>query len=261
MHKSDPRFDWRMQGVTTLAKDVPAAYPGGPSHKAGDPVYTSMLTRNAQGDLIGFISPSPSALAFDIALKAGEEASRQRKTLAFHKGVTPWGEGKNVATENSSILFDFFESCMISVTFSMQSLEVFSNSIIADELKKRTMPVNIKKKTRYMNAIEIQENISVTRKLDEILPTVLKIDSPAKNKILWTNFLELKRIRNTTIHMKASDSHSGSDIDRETLFFEFFRTDPRIFPKYALDICNYFAPRVRNPRWIKAANDLMAMED
>jgi len=31
--KDDGFGDWRIQAVTTLAKDVPAAYPGGPSIK------------------------------------------------------------------------------------------------------------------------------------------------------------------------------------------------------------------------------------
>jgi len=37
--------DWRIEAAATLAKDVPAAYPGGPSHKAGAHVYLSHVVK------------------------------------------------------------------------------------------------------------------------------------------------------------------------------------------------------------------------
>ena len=40
--------DWRIALATRLVKDVPAAYPGGPSHKAGAPVYVSSLTKHSR---------------------------------------------------------------------------------------------------------------------------------------------------------------------------------------------------------------------
>ena len=35
--------DWRIKAVVTPAKDVPAAYPGGPSYKAGDSVSVGSI--------------------------------------------------------------------------------------------------------------------------------------------------------------------------------------------------------------------------
>lgn len=38
---------WRIAGATRLTADVPAAFPGGPSHKACTPVYqTTHIEKN-----------------------------------------------------------------------------------------------------------------------------------------------------------------------------------------------------------------------
>ena len=66
--------DWRHWAVTTLAEDMPAAYPGGPSHKAGAPLYLSMDARNPKGERVGFTMPSPTALALSISIQSAKRA-------------------------------------------------------------------------------------------------------------------------------------------------------------------------------------------
>jgi hypothetical protein len=55
--ETDGLGDWRLRLATTLAADVPAAYPGGPSHKAGAPVYQSSMIATEEQSIIGFATP------------------------------------------------------------------------------------------------------------------------------------------------------------------------------------------------------------
>jgi len=254
-------IDWRINWAAKLAQDLPPAFPGGPSSKTGDPIYQVTLTRSAEGELIGFTCPSPSALALHIAIKAAKEASKLKKTIAFQRSPTPHGEGKSVAIENTSPLFDYFESCMIAVTFSMQSLEVFCNTVIADHLK-GTVPIKENKKEKRLNAkqVQVRTNIPVTQKLDEILPQILAVASPKKSSDLWEELLELIRTRKATIHMKSKDAFNGAKIDEETLFYEFFRKDPSIFPRCVLEIMQYFSKSIGDPKWIESASNLLELE-
>lgn len=116
MSDEKKRYDWRIWGYSFLTADVPPAFPGGPSHKAGTPIFASSLTRTAQGELIGFIRPRPSAMAIDIAIKSALQADSLRQTLVLSPTVTPNGMGKQVHLNNIPLLFDYFEKCMISVT-------------------------------------------------------------------------------------------------------------------------------------------------
>jgi len=255
-------IDWRINWAARFAKDLPAAYPGGPSSKVGDPFYHTTLTRSAEGELIGFICPSPPALALHIAIKAAKDASKIRRTIAFQQSPTPEGLGKSVVIENTPTLFDYFESCMITVTFSMQALEIFCNTVIADRLK-GTLTIKDGKKEKRLNAIEIQDrtNIPVTRKLDDILPRILSVASPRDvSEDLWEELLELINTRKTTVHMKSSDAFNGEKIDEVTLFYEFFRKDPSTFPRCALKIIQYFSESIGNPEWIEGASKLLEAE-
>ena len=79
--KDDGFGDWRIQAVTTLAQDVPAAYPGGPSHKAGAPVYLVSAAKNDEHNSIGFVTPNHPALALNIALGASKKLIILNKLL------------------------------------------------------------------------------------------------------------------------------------------------------------------------------------
>ena len=172
------KFDWRMWGVTFLARDVPAVYLGGPSHKAGAPLFHSSLTRTASNDLIGFIRPRPAALAIHIAIESSSKAVSLRNTLSLQPTVTPYGVGKQVVLENHPHLYNYFYNLYITVAFSAQSLDTFCNEIIENYLT-GTIPVIMNGKAKFLNKIQLQEShISTKMKLGIILPKILKIDSP-----------------------------------------------------------------------------------
>lgn len=73
--------DWRISAVTTLTEDVPAAYPGGPSHKAGAGIYQVCLVETEENEHVGFTLPSATAMAFNIALEAAKNASQLKSAI------------------------------------------------------------------------------------------------------------------------------------------------------------------------------------
>ena len=244
--------DVRCHATARLKTDLPAAYTGGPSHKAGTIIYSATLTRDSKGKLIGFLRPSPVALSLNIAIKESKKAIKLRQTIAFQDNVTPHGPGKGVATENSPHLFDYFECCMVAVAFSFQALEVFCNDIIARNVK-GTYKLQRRNGMADFSVDDLQRYPSTEEKLATILPDILNIDSP-KSETVWQHFKELKRIRDTTIHLKSHDAYK-QDIDEESLFYEFFRTEADKFPQFALEMIEFFTDFKEAGPWLESAHN------
>ena len=250
--KNNGLGDWRIQAATRLAKDVPAAYPGGPSHKAGSPVYLTTVSRDARGHCVGFITPSPTALALSLAASAGKRAVDLRATLALKDVVTPYGSGMSVAQENLPHLFNYFEQCMVAVSFSFQALETFCNDIIANKLE-GTFQLRRRRRAEEVSSDELQRIAATEEKLAIVLPAILGLKSPKGRKV-WQHFTELKRVRDATIHLKSYEA-LNRDIDEESLFYQFFRLEADRFPRVALDMIEYFIIPGQVPRWFELARD------
>lgn len=249
--------DWRIAAVTTFSQDLASAFPGGPAHKAGAPVYLTSLTKHPEYNVIGFITPSATALALNAALKNAAKAKELKGTLALGDVVTPFGGGKTVVRENLPHLYDFFEHCMIAVISSFQALEIFSNDVIARELK-GTFELTRNRETLKLTGEELERRASTDEKLGEILPALLGIKTPKGTK-LWERYLDLKSARDATVHFKSLETRAGHNIDRESLFFQFFRREPTEFPKIALEVVEYLHATKELPRWGKAAKDLITV--
>lgn len=240
--------DWRIRAVTRLAKDVPEAYPGGPSHKAGTPVYLSTLTKDSKGNYIGFITPHPTALALNIAQSAGQQVKELRKHLHYKDTATPYGSGKDIVNEDHTTLYDYFEQCMIAITFSFQAIETYSNDIIANLVTTEYKLQRGDKEITCSSSDELQRVASTEEKVGRILPSLLNLESPKQSKF-WRHFKELKRVRDSTIHLKSQDAYSGGDVDKESLFFQFIQLRAERFSWYALEIISYFVNKKSPPRW------------
>lgn len=238
--------DWRIEQVGRLVNDLPAAYPGGPSHKAGSPIYPKpTVVKHPVHNTINFVTPNPTALALNIAIRAASDAHRLRRTLAFIDLATPTGTGKGVANENLTHLYDYFEHFMMAATFSYQALETFSNWIIAEKLK-TPLQLERRKEMVEFSPEELERVASTEEKLGVILPRVLNIPSP-KGKKLWQEFVKLKQARDSTIHLKSRDAYTGK-IDKESLFFRFLNSQAKELPKTAFNLIEYFL-KSGMPRW------------
>lgn len=248
MKKSDGLGDWRIAAVTILAEDLPATFPGGHSHKAGAPVYQTDHVQNSKGEFIGFIAPSATAMAFHIAIEASKKALGLYDMLTYDDVLTPHGPGKSISKERSGELFDFFEQCMISATFSFQALETFCNHTIVRELKQ---PMEFKRyeKCIILNPQEIERQLSIDEKLATVLPKIKNVETP-KGKKVWEQFKVLKDARDSTIHLKSIDQYSANTTEKETLFFQFLNHKAVEYPLSAEVMIQYFVGN-NKPRWLE----------
>jgi hypothetical protein len=128
--EQDGLGDWRFQAVTRLAADLPPADQGGPSHKAGAPVYLISRTETADHPDFMFRTPNAAALALQSAFHAAERASALWPQIAFDEVQTPEGKGESVALASMPILFDYFEECATAATASFRAIEAFANQIV-----------------------------------------------------------------------------------------------------------------------------------
>lgn len=241
--------DWRIAAASRLAKDLATAFPGGPSHKAGTAVYQFELVQTPTGENLGFLTPSATALAFSIALSASENARRLFKALTYDSVLTPHGRGKSISSERTGELFNFFEQCMITVTFSFQALEVYANHTISRNLREPTEVKRGKTKLLLM-PFELERQLSTDEKLASVLPRIHNVPTP-KGKQVWEKFKVLKDTRDATIHLKSQDLKSSGKSGKEHLFFQFLNVDPAQFPKAAEEMVRYFE-RKHVPRWLSA---------
>jgi len=238
--------DWRIAAVTRLAQDLPAAYPGGPSHKSGTAVYQASLVKTKQGELISFTTPSAVALALNLAIRASQEAARLYSDISYREVLTPDGMGRSVEGATSHVLYDFFEQCMLSAVFSFQALEAFCNQIILRELKE-AVEVKRRDKRVVLPPIELERQLSTSEKLALIIPKARKLPTP-KGKAVWEPFKRLQEARDATVHLKARDQYSA---DQDSLFFQFLSHKAAEFPKAAAEMIRYFYPVKDSwPRWL-----------
>lgn len=238
--------DSRLAAVTTITEDVPAAYPGGPSHKAGTPLYLSSLVLNEKNEWVSFNLPSSAAMALNKALKAASEANKLISKIEYSKVATPEGTGLAVINDSHTVLFDYFEECMSAVTFSFQALELFCNHAISRHMKEG-MEIKRKKKREFLSPSELERQLSTDEKLAVVVPKVLNTSTP-KGKVPWESFKRLKQARDATIHMKYSDQQV---MDKDTLFFQFLNTENvYIYPEATAQMLRWFT-KDKEPRWLK----------
>ncbi len=250
----DSLGDWRIQGVTRLAKDLPAAYPGGPSHKAGTPLHLGTSTRGTGDQPIGFITPSSIALVLNIAMGASIQSTNLFQQIIFEDVSTPEGSGKSVLYKNIGPLFDYFESCMTTITFSYQALETFCNWEIADKVK-GAFTIRRDKVDETFTADEIERRLSTEEKLQLIIPKLFVAPTPKGSKV-WQDFKKLKHARDSIVHLKSSDQYpnrkSATTVDKDSLYFVFLNNKMTLFPKASITMIQHFYPNSKDvPRWLE----------
>lgn len=257
----DGSVDWRTRAWTHLVKGVPAAYPGGPSHRAGSRVMQATVTKDAKGRNVGFTTPSAVALSLSIALKAADYGRTLHKQIEHSEGVSPFGPGTSVTEESIAALFDYFEQCMTILAFSFQAIEAYCNETIS---AKATGMYELRRKNGVLKltADDLERKVSTDEKLGTILPRLLGVPTP-KNSPIWSDFLELKRARDATIHIKSHDSNprvrQPSDLDDATLFDQFLGANVFTWVRTAVSMIDYFASRNDSPQWLESAKKMLGV--
>src|SRR5262249_35849259 len=140
---NDGLGDWRIQAATRLAADVPSAYPGGPSHKAGTGAYLTTRIETSKYPNFNFVTPSATALAMGAAIRSAKRATDLRAKIAFVDAVTPQGHGTSLRFENLTGLYDYFQEAMACSHASFQAIEAFANEMIGRHLKE---PISLERR-------------------------------------------------------------------------------------------------------------------
>jgi hypothetical protein len=245
--------DWRVWKAATIAHDGPPITPGGSPVKAGDVLYVITSTIDSAAGQVDFITPSPVALALNVAVQAALSAAGLRRQVSYDE-IAGGRQAKWVEIPHLTSLFDYFQQAMVAAVFSFQSLEAFANLVIADGVK-QTLKVKRRAGEVELGADEIQRQVSTEEKLAVVLPQITGVKSPKGTKI-WQNFVVLNGVRNTTIHLKGKDQYVRGVTDKQTLYYQFLNHDPREFPRHSIALINYFSGEQPNV-WATAALEML----
>jgi hypothetical protein len=238
--------DWRLQAASRIVADVPAAYPGGPSHKAGSVIAQTTMAATAKHPNLGFITPSATALALSAGLRSADLAVSLWNKVQFQTLVTPDGPGRGVP--NIVTLFDYFEEALAAANSSFQAIEAFANATIA-RLLTGTMTVQRRNGPQQMDAEQIQRQVSTSEKIATILPTLLNAPSIKRGRE-WQSFDKLKDVRDASTHFKSGDQYPNSGkVAKGSLYDVLLNTDPREFPLTAVRVISKLGATPQ-PRWL-----------
>ncbi len=257
--------DWRLLAGATLAKPVPPAYPGGPSHEAGAPVVYGTSAIGSRGEEISFHAPSATAMCFSLALKGMQDTRRLKELLVYEQIVSPSGLVKSVAGPNTPLLFDMFEASILTATFCYGALEAFSNYFIGARLKSN---VTVSRQGGDLEIIpeDVPRRLSLEEKLGTVLPEIIGVRSP-RGLNVWSHFKHIKSVRDASVHLKAGDIlYSGpmalNVATERPLLSAFFQDDIVDFPKYTLEMIEHFGPPLEGSQWFAhAKRRLSAVND
>ena len=244
--------DWRYAKVARISGDQEVF---GTPVKDGTLLWQTSVTEDEFHGLVSFPTPSPAALALNIAMRTARAANEARGKVSYSGGMGD--HPKSLEKQSISMLFAYFEQCMVSAVFSFQCLEAYANQVISHVLKD---PVDLprRKGTIRLTPDEIELRASTEEKLAVVLPKVLGVPSPKGTKV-WAGYKELKGVRDSTVHLKSGDHYVRGRQDRESLYYRFLNTSPLYFPRTAVRTVRHFCSA--NPeRWLLLAEPLLAEE-
>lgn len=240
--------DWRKRYIARLAEDYVG--PSGRKHEKGTPARLTTLTKDNSGNTISFTTPSAPALLMEVSINGAKEAKLKKEQLRFEEGGTHNKEIKHVIKPEN--LYDYFQNAMISAVFAFQSIEVFCNDIIANNVD-GSYKIKREGEQKTYSPWKLQRYCSTPEKVATILPDLLSTDSP-KGLVVWEKFTKLKEARDKTVHMKGEDAYTGGNIDKKTFFYTLIKSDPGDFPKYAFNTISFFYGNDYS-RWLKGAEE------
>jgi hypothetical protein len=245
--EQDGLGDWRLQAVIRSASDVPAAFRGGPSHKAGSILALITMAASPQYQRLGFQTPSAAALALSSGFRCAERAAQLWLQVRFTDVITPDGAAHSI--ENAATLFDYFEACLVAANSSFEAVEAFANETIA-RLLKGTMTLDRRDGPEALNAEEIERRVSTTEKIATVLPRILNVPS-IKGRHEWQLFDHLKDVRDASTHFKSGDQYPlAGNASKDSLYYILLNSDPRNFPLTAVRVIWRLLANREKPRWL-----------
>lgn len=110
--------------------------------------------------------------------------------------------------DENARLYDYFEKIQTAIISIYTAVEALSNVAIPKEFE--LIKTNNKKVKEIWDKESIERWLTTSEKIGDIVPEILKIDSPKKLKI-WSFFKKLEEVRNDIIHQKTTDDPTKVD--------------------------------------------------
>jgi DNA-directed RNA polymerase beta' subunit len=237
--------DWRIQAITTLATDFTSPWTKF-VHKAGTPVVSIGFIKRTK-NLLQMPVPNPCAMYISVANRAVKRAS---SLLSEIEGkYAPIAHRKLAVTEVlETRFFDAIEEMVTCIIFSYSAIEAFANSSVPDDYKFRHARED-KRCDEIYNKLQIERNLPLEMKLDELLPPIYSVPSPKGTKV-WNDFFWLKDMRDRFTHLKSSDwDKSSPEKAPNYIWTKLFESKVLRAPNISLSIINYYFKK-QKPRWL-----------
>jgi hypothetical protein len=227
--------DWRMQDIMQTTDELIWDDQIIPKGRQITLLSVTKLTKKKH---LSIALPNATALCLSISKRSWEEARCIRKVSKIDNSIK-----KEVEFDSMSQAFDYIERVFESVILAFTALEAFVNEKIPDDFKFEEVR---KGKTNILDKAEIERRVTLDKKISEVLPQAMNIDSP-KGKKCWQGYKDLQQVRDRIIHMKKLDRRSsGPEIP--TLWHDMFKIMPP--HKQAKEIIDFLVTEIgHEPRW------------
>ncbi|MFA6525382.1 MAG: hypothetical protein WCT33_03925 [Patescibacteria group bacterium] len=244
-HPNIANEDWRLQAISTLAKEFKSPWTG-----KIFPIGTAVelvSDLHYSNKILSIPVPNMVSLFLDFSYNLWEDSQNIIESERF----TVEKEDR-LSVEDKNNLFNFLEKRMGSIVFSYTALESFANEIIPENYKipgtnLKSIPNSLK--SDFLDKNIAERNVNLGEKLDIILPNVLKIDSPKGTKV-WQDYKTIKVLRDRIIHLKSIDRKS-SRVEDETIWKELIVPDQKNIAVISKDIIEYYYQKSEKPRWLE----------
>ncbi len=237
-----PKNDWRMHLHTTLAEDWVSPWTG-KTHKKGAQLDVVSVIQLNPKKKITIAVPNATTLFLKASARSWKEATGIRKRNSIDSPIK--GDSK---FSSYSEAFDYFECVIESVITAFSGLEAFVNEMIPDDYRYETHRQS-ETILEIMDKEQIERYLSISEKLDSVLPHALKTKSP-KGRHFWGDFVKLRRIRDRISHLKTADRRSSGP-DNPNLWHDLFRVS--CLYRQALRMIDFFLSETNEqPQWRQA---------
>jgi hypothetical protein len=246
--RPEVKVDWRAAVATALAADWTSPSTG-VTHAVGTPVSKVTPGRDERRRPLIFISPSPEALALDLAFAAAARARTLRDRVAVTPRSHQWDTTFDIAEGDLPALYDYFEACLVVVTFADQAIEACANREI--DRANSQVPFDFMRRGRRTTIPpdQLERSLSLSEKVDQLLPVLLGVPTP-KGRKPWSGFRALQSERDAIIHLKVDDASPRDPMNNQSIFHRFWVDGVGLHPANAVTLIDWFYSKQEAPRWL-----------
>lgn len=204
---------------TNLVKPAKLKY----EHKTGESVRkVDLYFDKENNEQIWFTAPKVDGLYFKKAEELLNDANHKRNDVKKSKGlVNPKDPQQGNAFINENAVFEFFSIASAGIILLFSSVEANINNAIETckdvnyfEKKDKTIFKIWKLIVRFRQTSTLTKEeilfLDINTKLKKVLPKLYNFESPA-NENFWQKFSELKKIRDSLIHITSTKSYGASN--------------------------------------------------